>query len=117
VDTAKQLEHHARHVGVHAAGVVVATEPLDNIVPLCRATGSSEIVTQWDGPTCENVGLLKMDFLGLRTLSIIAILSLTYAYPVPTLCVGRRARCETKAGEKSRGVVLCVVPGLYVAVV
>jgi len=73
VDTAKQLEHHARHVGVHAAGVVIATEPLDNIIPLCRATGSSEIVTQWDGPTCEKVGLLKMDFLGLRTLSTIEL--------------------------------------------
>ena len=73
VSTARQLEHHARHVGVHAAGVVVATEPLDNIVPLCRATGTSEIVTQWDGPTCERVGLLKMDFLGLRTLSTIEL--------------------------------------------
>ncbi len=73
VDTAKQLEHHARHVGVHAAGVVVATEPLDNIIPLCRATGTSDVVTQWDGPTCEKVGLLKMDFLGLRTLSTIEL--------------------------------------------
>lgn len=73
VNTAKQLEHHARHVGVHAAGVVIATEPLDNIVPLCRATGTAEIVTQWDGPTCERVGLLKMDFLGLRTLSTIEL--------------------------------------------
>jgi len=73
VDTAKQLEHHARHVGVHAAGVVIATEPLENIVPLCRATGTAEVVTQWDGPTCEKVGLLKMDFLGLRTLSTIEL--------------------------------------------
>ncbi len=73
VDTAKQLEHHARHAGVHAAGVVIATEPLDNIVPLCKATGGSEIVTQWDGPTCERIGLLKMDFLGLRTLSTIEL--------------------------------------------
>jgi DNA polymerase-3 subunit alpha len=73
IDTAKQLEHHARHVGVHAAGVVIATEQLDNIIPLCRATGTSEIVTQWDGPTCERVGLLKMDFLGLKTLSTIEL--------------------------------------------
>jgi DNA polymerase-3 subunit alpha len=73
VDTARQLEDHARHMGIHAAGVVIATEPLDNIVPLCRATGTSEIVTQWDGPTCERVGLLKMDFLGLRTLSTIEL--------------------------------------------
>ncbi|MBC8201621.1 MAG: DNA polymerase III subunit alpha [Planctomycetes bacterium] len=73
IDVAKQLENHARHAGVHAAGVVIATEPLDNIVPLCKATGSSDIVTQWDGPTCERIGLLKMDFLGLRTLSTIEL--------------------------------------------
>ena len=71
IDTARALEDHARHAGVHAAGVVLATEPLDNIVPLCKATGNDDVVTQWDGPTCEKVGLLKMDFLGLRTLSTI----------------------------------------------
>jgi len=70
-DHARALENHARHAGVHAAGVVVATEPLDNIVPLCKAPRNDDIVTQWDGPTCEKVGLLKMDFLGLRTLSTI----------------------------------------------
>jgi len=73
IDTARALEDHARHAGVHAAGVVVATQPLENIVPLCRATGSDDVVTQWDGPTCEKVGLLKMDFLGLRTLSTIEL--------------------------------------------
>lgn len=71
IDTAQAIEHHARHAGVHAAGVVVATQPLDNIVPLCKASGHDETVTQWDGPTCERVGLLKMDFLGLRTLSTV----------------------------------------------
>ncbi|MEM9882797.1 MAG: DNA polymerase III subunit alpha, partial [Planctomycetota bacterium] len=77
-DTARRLEGLARHAGVHAAGVIVATQPLDNIVPLYKAPGSKGaggdedvVVTQWDGPTCEKVGLLKMDFLGLRTLSII----------------------------------------------
>ena len=69
VDTARALEGHARHAGIHAAGVVIATQPLDNIVPLYRASGSDDVVTQWDGPTCEKMGLLKMDFLGLRTLS------------------------------------------------
>jgi DNA polymerase-3 subunit alpha len=71
VDTARDLEGHARHAGVHAAGVVIATRPLEEIVPLGRATGNEDIITQWDGPTCERVGLLKMDFLGLRTLSTI----------------------------------------------
>ncbi|MCH8822151.1 MAG: DNA polymerase III subunit alpha [Planctomycetes bacterium] len=71
VDSARKLEGHARHAGVHAAGVVIATQPLDTILPLYRASGSDDIVTQWDGPTCEKMGLLKMDFLGLRTLSTI----------------------------------------------
>ncbi len=76
-DTARRLENFHRHAGVHAAGVIVATQPLDNIVPLYRPPGGGGdkgegvTVTQWDGPTCEKVGLLKMDFLGLRTLSII----------------------------------------------
>jgi DNA polymerase-3 subunit alpha len=71
IDTAIRLENMARHAGVHAAGVIVATQPLDNIVPLYKPPGTEQIVTQWDGPTCEKVGLLKMDFLGLRNLSII----------------------------------------------
>ncbi len=71
IDIGKRLEGLARHASVHAAGVVVATQPLDNIVPLYRDSKSGDVITQWDGPTVESVGLLKMDFLGLRTLSII----------------------------------------------
>ena len=72
LEHAQGLEDHARNTSVHAAGVVISTQPLENIVPLCRATnGSEDVITQWDGPTCEKIGLLKMDFLGLRTLSTI----------------------------------------------
>ncbi len=72
IDHALALEGRARHAGVHAAGVIVASEPLENLVPLCKQTDSDEAITQWDGPTCEEqVGLMKMDFLGLRTLTII----------------------------------------------
>ncbi|MCB9846146.1 MAG: DNA polymerase III subunit alpha [Phycisphaeraceae bacterium] len=73
IDTAMVIEGQARHAGVHAAGVVIANRPLHEIVPLYKQSGAAEheIVTQWDGPTCEKMGLLKMDFLGLRTLSII----------------------------------------------
>jgi len=73
IDNARTIEGQARHASVHAAGVIVATRPLHEIVPLYRQPGSdeSEVVTQWDGPTCEKMGLLKMDFLGLRTISII----------------------------------------------
>jgi len=74
--TARSIEGQARHCGVHAAGVVIANQPLHNIVPLMRPPGAggdetADAVTQWDGPTCEKMGLLKMDFLGLRTLSVI----------------------------------------------
>ncbi|MBK9188315.1 MAG: DNA polymerase III subunit alpha [Phycisphaerales bacterium] len=73
LDNAQSIEGQARHASVHAAGVIVATQPLHTIVPLYRQPGSADadVVTQWDGPTCEKMGLLKMDFLGLRTLSII----------------------------------------------
>ena len=73
VDNGRVMEGQARHASVHAAGVIVATRPLDQIVPLYKQAGAgdNEIVTQWDGPTCEKMGLLKMDFLGLRTLSVI----------------------------------------------
>jgi DNA polymerase III subunit alpha len=71
IDICKKLEGLTRHASVHAAGVVIADEPLTNFVPLYKAPGSDDIVTQFEGPMVEKVGLLKMDFLGLRTLSIL----------------------------------------------
>lgn len=71
LDIARRLEGLSRHAGVHAAGVVIAAQPLDNIVPLYQPSGTDQLVTQWDGPTVDKIGLLKMDFLGLRTFSII----------------------------------------------
>ncbi len=72
VDISQRIEGLARHAGIHAAGVVVADKPLDNFLPLYRSASSNDsnqVVTQFDGPTVEKIGLLKMDFLGLRTLS------------------------------------------------
>ncbi|HDZ22619.1 MAG TPA: DNA polymerase III subunit alpha [Phycisphaerae bacterium] len=71
VDYGRSLEGLARHSGVHAAAVIVADQALENLLPLCRQADSEDVITQWDGPTCEKIGLMKMDFLGLRTLSII----------------------------------------------
>jgi DNA polymerase-3 subunit alpha len=65
------LEGQARHASVHAAGVIVATRPARGRAAVQAVGQSDEVITQWDGPTCEKMGLLKMDFLGLRTLSII----------------------------------------------
>ncbi len=69
IDIARRLEGLCRNAGMHAAGVIVCNKPLDEVVPLYK--NGPEVMTQWDGPTCESVGLLKMDFLGLRTLTII----------------------------------------------
>ena len=67
---AKILEGLNRQAGVHAAGVIIGDQQLDNLVPLSRsATG--DMVVQYPKEPCENLGLLKMDFLGLRTLTII----------------------------------------------
>lgn len=73
IDIGRRVEGLARHAGVHAAGVVIADEPLDGLLPLYKASGSDAIITQFEGPTVEMVGLLKMDFLGLRTLSVITL--------------------------------------------
>lgn len=69
VDIGRRLEGVARNAGVHAAGVVIADQPLTKFLPLCKASGQDAVITQFDGPTVEKVGLLKMDFLGLRTLT------------------------------------------------
>jgi DNA polymerase-3 subunit alpha len=71
IDIGKKLEGLARHASIHAAGVVIADESLTNFVPLYKAPGSDDIVTQFEGPMVEKVGLLKMDFLGLKTLSVL----------------------------------------------
>jgi len=68
--TAQRLEGMCRNASVHAAGVVIAPEPLINLVPLYK-TNKDEIVTQYDMVGLERLGLLKMDFLGLTTLTII----------------------------------------------
>ncbi len=68
IDIAKRLEGLCRNAGCHAAGVIIADQPLENLVPLYRDSDGN-ILTQFEGPISEKVGLLKMDFLGLRTLS------------------------------------------------
>jgi len=72
IDFAKKLEGVARHASTHACGVVVSKDPLESIVPLQHPTQSDEgIVTQYEMHCIEDLGLLKMDFLGLKNLTII----------------------------------------------
>ena len=68
IDIGKRLEGLCRNAGCHAAGVIIADQPLDNFAPLYRDSDGN-ILTQFEGPIAEKVGLLKMDFLGLRTLT------------------------------------------------
>ncbi len=70
IDMSKRLEGLPRHSSMHAAGVVISQEPADEYVPLSRAQDGS-ITTQFTMTTLEELGLLKMDFLGLRTLTVI----------------------------------------------
>ncbi|KHK96914.1 DNA polymerase III subunit alpha [Microbacterium mangrovi] len=70
-DTAVGLENLKRQWGVHAAGVIMSSHPLLDIVPIMRREQDGQIVTQFDYPACESLGLIKMDFLGLRNLTII----------------------------------------------
>ncbi len=70
LDTARRLEGLVRNVGVHAAGVVIAPQPLLELLPLHK-TKNNEIVTAFDMKAIEKLGLLKMDFLGLTTLTIL----------------------------------------------
>jgi DNA polymerase-3 subunit alpha len=71
VETARGLENLKRQWGVHAAGVIMSSEPLIDHVPIMRREQDGAIITQFDYPTCENLGLVKMDFLGLRNLTIL----------------------------------------------
>ncbi len=68
---AETLEGSARHTGTHACGVIIGPDDLINYVPLATAKDSELMVTQYEGKLVESVGMLKMDFLGLKTLSII----------------------------------------------
>ncbi|MBX3432282.1 MAG: DNA polymerase III subunit alpha [Pirellulales bacterium] len=72
LDLARKIEGLARNVGTHAAAVVIAERPVDEYVPLQTVKGKTEVITQWAMGDVEAAGLLKMDFLGLRNLTILA---------------------------------------------
>jgi DNA polymerase-3 subunit alpha len=68
--TARGLEGLVRNAGVHACAVILSAEPLLDVIPLWKRDDGS-VITGWDFPSCEEIGLLKMDFLGLRTLTVV----------------------------------------------
>jgi DNA polymerase-3 subunit alpha len=71
IDMARGLEGLIRQPGVHAAGVIMSSEPLLDHIPVWRREADGAIITQFDYPACEDIGLLKMDFLGLRNLTVL----------------------------------------------
>jgi DNA polymerase III subunit alpha len=71
LDTARGLEGLIRQAGVHAAGVIMSSEPLIEHIPVWQREADGAIITQFDYPACEDLGLLKMDFLGLRNLTVL----------------------------------------------
>jgi DNA polymerase III subunit alpha len=70
-ETAKGIEGLKRQWGVHAAGVIMSSDPIIDVVPIMRRFQDGQVITQFDYPTSEGLGLIKMDFLGLRNLTII----------------------------------------------
>ena len=72
IDFAMKLEGLARNIGTHAAAVVIGDKPLTEYVPLGRVSGKEDVITQWSMNDVEAAGLLKMDFLGLRNLTILS---------------------------------------------
>ncbi|MGH3389984.1 MAG: DNA polymerase III subunit alpha, partial [Actinomadura sp.] len=71
IDTARGIEGLTRGTGVHAAGVILSSEPLLGVMPIHQRPDDGARITGFDGPSCENLGALKMDFLGLRNLTVL----------------------------------------------
>ena len=71
INQAKKLEGSVRNLGTHACGVIITPEDITNLIPVATAKGTDMFVTQFDNSVVEDAGLLKMDFLGLKTLTLI----------------------------------------------
>jgi DNA polymerase-3 subunit alpha len=71
LNLAEKLEGSVRNTGIHAAGIIIAPDDITKYIPVCVSKDSELLVSQFDGKLIESAGMLKMDFLGLKTLSII----------------------------------------------
>ena len=71
VQMAEKVEGTVRNTGIHAAGLIIAPDDITKYIPVCASKDSDLLLTQFDGSVVEDAGMLKMDFLGLKTLSII----------------------------------------------
>src|SRR5204862_5302491 len=89
-DLLLMIDECPRHLSIHTGGMLITGPPLDEVVPLERATMPGRVVCQWNEDSVEDTGLIKIDLLGLRTLGLIsealaAITSAAPAQPVPDL--------------------------------
>src|SRR5437764_1272291 len=113
VDLAKPLEGLVRQDGIHAAGVVIGAEPLTEIVPLQQKGPDQEVVTQFAGGDVEALGLLKIDFLGLRNLDVIdKTVELVGDLDIGGVPLDDRATYEMLARGESTGVCQLEASGM-----
>jgi DNA polymerase-3 subunit alpha len=104
VDLARPLEGLTRQDGIHAAAVVIGAEPLLNVVPLQQKGGDQEVVTQFSGTVIESIGLLKIDFLGLRNLDVIDKACHLAGVDISTIPLDDRKTYEMLARGEAIGV-------------
>jgi DNA polymerase-3 subunit alpha len=104
VDLARPLEGLTRQDGIHAAAVVIGAEPLVNLVPLQQKGADQEVVTQFSGTVIEAIGLLKIDFLGLRNLDVIDKACQLAGVDISTIPLDDRKTYEMLARGEAIGV-------------
>jgi DNA polymerase-3 subunit alpha len=104
VDLARPLEGLTRQDGIHAAAVVIGAEPLLNVVPLQQKGADQEVVTQFSGTVIESIGLLKIDFLGLRNLDVIDKACHLAGVDISTIPLDDRKTYEMLARGEAIGV-------------
>lgn len=115
---AKELEGSVRQVGIHACGIIIGKEDLTNYVPISTSKESDLLITQYDGKHIESVGMLKMDFLGLKTLSIIKdaieniFLSRKIKIDISTISLDDTATYELYARGETTGLFQFESPGM-----
>src|SRR5437764_9988379 len=105
VDLAQPLEGLTRQDGIHAAAVVIGAEPLTDLVPVQQKGTDQEVVTQFSGTVIESIGLLKIDFLGLRNLDVIEkAVALVPGLDISTIALDDRRTYEMLARGEASGV-------------
>jgi DNA polymerase-3 subunit alpha len=118
IETARKIEGLTRHASTHAAGVVIGTRPLIEMVPLYRDPKSQEILTQFDMRCVEKVGLIKFDFLGLRTLTTLAAAESRIRegglpeFSIESIALDDAATYELLASGNTEGVFQVESPGM-----